>query len=299
MPKAKSKTGTKDEDIHGIINPDKARAHVEAMDKLMIKIGAEVRESVAPGLLDMILGDLKQVLSNLIPQMQLADIVTVAQAIRDKNFNTLLPKSDEIEKILEEKLSSEDIPEAAEVLKITQREDKMSEQDQELVAELFSNLEVAHEHAAIACGLLSRLSRTLNPEQLITIVQASIRPLVQLTTPVALETLHGTKDPQELPEDKPERVKILLTPDAQATLLQRKKPNSPTRLLAATYAYKILNKFGSGTTQRALQETYHVKAKQLATCITGRKYLGGADRKRKSSGGDEGASTSKRPTDGQ
>ena len=128
--------------------------------------------------------------------MQLADTVTVAQAIRDKNFDTLLPKSDEIDKILEEKLSSEDIPEAAEVLKITQREGKMSEPwDQELVAELFSNLEVAHEHAAIACGLLSRLSRTLKPEQLMTIMQASIRPLVQISTPVALETLCGAQRP--------------------------------------------------------------------------------------------------------
>ena len=298
MPKARSKTGTKDEDIHGIINPDEARAHVEAMEKLM-KIEAEVRESAAPGLLDIILGDLKDVLSNLIPQMQLADIVTVSKAIRDKNFNTLLPKSDVIDKILEEKLSSEDIPEAAEVLKTTQREGKMSEQDQELVPELFSNLEVAHEHAAIACGLLSRLSRTLKPDQLLTIVQASIRPLVQLTTPVALETLCGTKDPQELPDDQPERVKILLTPDAQAILLQKEKPNSPTRLLAATYAYKILNKFGPGTTQRSLQETYQVKAKQLATCITGCKYLGGADRKRRSSGSDKGASSSKKPTDSQ
>ena len=299
MPKARSKTGTEDEDIHGIINLDEARAHVEAMEKLMMKIEAEVRESIAPGLLDTILGDLKDVLSNIIPQMQLADIVMVSKAIRDKNFNTLLPKSDVMDKILEEKLSSEDIPEATEVLKTAQREGKMSEQDQELVAELFSNLEVAHEHAAIACGLLSRLSRTLKLEQLLTIVQVSIRPLVQLTTPVALETLGGTKDPQELPEDQPERVKILLTPDAQATLLQREKPNSPTRLLAATYAYKILNKFGPGTMQRGLQETYQVKAKQLATCITGRKYLGGADRKRKSSGGDEGASSSKKPTDSQ
>ena len=299
MTKARSKTGTEDEDIHGIINPDEAREHVEALEKLMTKIEAEVRKSAAPGLLDTILGDLKDVLSNLIPQMQLADIVTVSKAIRDKNFNTLLPKSDAIDEILEEKLSSEEIPEAAEVLKSAQREGKMSQQDQELVAELFSNLEVAHEHAATACSLLSRLSRTLKLEQLLTIVKASIRPLVQLTTPIALETLCGTKDPQELPDDQPERVKILLTPDAQATLLQKEKPNSPTRLLAATYAYKILNKFGPGTMQRGLQETYQVKAKQLATCIPGRKYLGGADRKRKSSGSDEEASSSKKPTGSQ
>ena len=211
MPKARSKTGTKDEDIHGIINPDEARAHVEAMEKLMTKIEAEVRESAVPGLLDTILGDLKDVLSNLIPQMQLADIMTVSKAIRDQNFNTLLPKSDVIDKLLKEKLSSEDIPEAAKVLQTAQRKGKMSQQDQELVAELFSNLEVAHKHATTACGLLSRLSRTLKPEQLLTIVKASIRPLVQLTTPIALETLCGTKDPQELPDDQPERVKILLT----------------------------------------------------------------------------------------
>ena len=299
MPKAKSKTGNEEEDIHGTINPDKARAHVEAMEKLMMKIEVEVRESTTPGLLDTILGDLKDVLSNLIPQMQLADIVTVSKAIRNKNFSTLLPKSDVIDQILKEQLSSRDIPEASEVLKTAQREEKMSQQDQKLVAELFSNLEVAHDHAATACGLLSRLSRKLKLEQLLTIVKASIRPLVQLTTLIALETLCETKEPQELPDDQPERVKILLTPDAQATLLQKEKPNSPTRLLAATYAYKILNKFGPGTTQRGLQETYQVKAKQLATCITGCKYLGRADRKRKSSGGDEGASSSKKPTGSQ
>ena len=94
-------------------------------------------------------------------------------------------------------------------------------------------------------------------------------------------------------------MRILLTPDPWATLLQREKPNSATRLLAATYTYKILNTFGPGTTQRGLQETYQVKAKQLATCITGHKYLGGADRKMKSSGGDEGAPSSKKPTGSQ
>ena len=89
-------------------------------------------------------------------------------------------------------------------------------------------------------------------------------------------------------------MRILLTPDPRATLLQREKPNSTTRLLAATYSYKIFNKFGSGTTQRGFQETYQVKAKQLATCITGHKYLGGADHKRKASGSDEGAPSSKK-----
>ena len=71
----------------------------------------------------------------------------------------------------------------------------------------------------------------------------------------------------------------MLTPNPQASLLCKEKINSATRLLAATYTFKILNKFGPGTTQKQIQEDYLVKPKQLSLCLTGRKYLGGSDRK--------------------
>ena len=205
MPKANLKsTGADEEDIHRYINPEEARAHIEALEKLMTKIEDEVEKPNTSGLLDTVLADLKDILSNLTPTMQLADISTVSKAIRDKNYNVLLPKSDMIDQILEEIISSEDMPEAPDVLKTAQREGKMSQEDQKLVAELFSNLEVAHNHTTTACGLLSRLSRTLKPEQLLMIVRASIRPLIQLSAPTALETLCKTKKPQELPDEQPE-----------------------------------------------------------------------------------------------
>ena len=71
----------------------------------------------------------------------------------------------------------------------------------------------------------------------------------------------------------------MLAPDPMAPLLRKEKTNSPTRLLAATYSFKILNKFGGGATQKQMQEEYQVKAKQLALCLTRKKYLGGSDRK--------------------
>ena len=64
-----------------------------------------------------------------------------------------------------------------------------------------------------------------------------------------------------------------------APLLRKEKTNSSTRLLVATYSFKILNNFGGGATQRQIQEEYQVKLKQLALCLTGKKYLGGSDRK--------------------
>ena len=61
------------------------------------------------------------------------------------------------------------------------------------------------------------------------------------------------------------------------------------------FAYKLLGKFSDGATQCDMQWKFNVKAKQLATCIMGHKYLGGSDckpstKKHKASGKE--ASTS-------
>ena len=131
---------------------------------------------------------------------------------------------------------------------------------------------------ATACRLLSRLSRTLKPPQLLTIIQASIRLLIQLKMLTALETTTTPKKPRELPDEREERVKLMLTPNPQAPLLCKEKANSETGLLTATYAFKILNRFGASTTQKQMQETYLVKPKQFSSCLMGRKYLGSSDR---------------------
>ena len=81
----------------------------------------------------------------------------------------------------------------------------------------------------------------------------------------------------ELPDDKGARVKITMTPNPKVECLHKEKDNSPTRLLAATFAYKILCKFVNGTMQWEMQKQYNVKAKQLTTCITGHEYLGGSN----------------------
>ena len=230
-------------------------------------------------ILENVLSDMKEVLANLTPTMQLVDTSTVSWAIRYKNFNVLLPRSDTLDQTLEEILLSEELPEASEVLRMVQMKGEILKDDQKIVAELFSNLEVAHDHMATACGLLSRLSRTLKPAQLLTIIKASIRPLIQLNTLTTLETPSTQEKLQELPDEQQERVKLMLTPDPQASLLHKEKVNSATRLLTATYTFKILNKFRASTTQKQMQGTYLVKPKQLSSCLMGRKYLGGSDRK--------------------
>ena len=73
--------------------------------------------------------------------------------------------------------------------------------------------------------------------------------------------------------------------------INQEKINSSTRLLVATFTFKVLNRFGGSTMLRKIQEVYDVWPKQLPACATGKKYLGGSDRrtlerKRKTSGDD-------------
>ena len=111
------------------------------------------------------------------------------------------------------------------------------------------------------------------------VIKANIRPLIQLNTAAGLNTATATSRTPDLPQNQAERIELMIVPDPEASRLKKEKINSPTRLLVSTYAFKTLNRFGNGTTQRRMQEQYQVTAKQLVACITRRKYLGGTDNK--------------------
>ena len=229
MPKAHSKSSTPpppEEDPQGSINPVKARAHADLLDRIMTMIEEQVERKDTADLLERAINDIKEGLTNLTPTMQLADQSTVMRAVRDKCFNVLLPRSDKLDQILEEIIPNEDITGAPDVIQAAQQGGDMSEADQKIMAELFESLEIAHDQIATACGLLGRLSRTLRPDQLMTIIRASIRPLIQLKALTTIDTETAPKKPPKLPEDQSDRVKIMLVPDPMAPLLKKEKVNS-------------------------------------------------------------------------
>ena len=139
---------------------------------------------------------------------------------------------------------------------------------------------MAHDSLAKASSILGRLSRSLSSKQLLMVLKASICPLIQINVlEIFWKDPAITKQRIDLPEDTHRRVKLTMTPDPMTEAMRHENINSPTHLLAATLAYKILKKFRAGTTQKEMQERYGVRPKQLAFYITRRKYLGGMDRK--------------------
>ena len=108
---------------------------------------------------------------------------------------------------------------------------------------------MAHSELASACSVLSHFSGTLNPRQLMGVLQASTRPLIQVKTTSAFIEPDVPGKTTELPEDLEERVKLLMMPNPTARSLKDEKINSLTRLLVVTWVYRVSNVFSKGTTQ--------------------------------------------------
>ena len=218
------------------------------------------------------------------------------RATKDPTCLAICPQTEEIKGLLEEVIPSEEIPSRESVSTSLSEEDNLLDNDRELIRELFETLKTAYDNIGRACGLIGVLSQSLKPRQLFTLLKACVRPIVHINAlSKFIEQIGHEAKPQEFPDDQGERIRLTMIPDAESQFIRKEKPNSLLCLLAATSAFKILNFFRTGVTQRKLQELFDVKAKQLALCITGWKYMGGSERKRKSSRSEDEPSTSKRP----
>ena len=273
MPKAHRKsTGEEEEDVplHGATNEEEAKIYSNGLDDIIIQMGADVKDELFDAMKDAII-KYKEAIASMFPNMETANPNTVWMVVKDKVRLCICPQSQKNENTLECMVSDDKVPQAAEVLG---KVEEVTQEERELIRELFDLLEVAHSHLAAACSTLSRLSSTLRTTQLMTILDAGIRLLIQIKTTAALKLCDTPKETGGLPDDPEERVELMMLPNPTARTIRDEKMNSPARLLAATWAYQVSNVFGKGSTQCKIQEAYRVQTKQLSACIIGRKYLG-------------------------
>ena len=113
IPKVTCKTGStgeSDNDPGGVVNPREAEDHANNLELIMASIEEWVKAGNTRGLLDETLRGIKARLATMTPAMEAAHIDTVTQSIRDKDFKVLSPRSDEVEKLLEEILPGDEMP---------------------------------------------------------------------------------------------------------------------------------------------------------------------------------------------
>ena len=136
-----------------MINTLEAKVYADGLDQVMVMIQESVVLDNSDKLTEAAIDKMKTTLVMTLPTMHEADMLTMVKAIRDKGFRVLLPRSIEVDKLLEEILPTEDLPKMAEVLQAVGAKEELSESDQLLLAELFDALEVAHNQLAMVCSL--------------------------------------------------------------------------------------------------------------------------------------------------
>ena len=236
-------------EVHGIINPNEAAIPVHSLDEAMILLEAQITTGEEKNIMEDTVIKFREAISQVIPNIAEADIKKVTDAISDPTCLVLRPKTEAREELLEVMMPSEDAPGGDEVMASIQGETPLNKNQRDLLRELFEDLEMAHEHTARACSVLAHLSLSLIAPQLVATLKVVTHPLIQVN---ALEGLMDkVKIPRkaELPDDMGARVQLTMTPNPQSKHMRNEKDNSPTWLLAATLAYKILCRFGNGTMQ--------------------------------------------------
>ena len=176
----------------------------------------------------------------------------------------------------------EEIPLGEEFLRKLPERTRRAE-EMAFITDIFEHAAQAHQHLSEVCTNVAALAKITDRMTLMTVINGAVWPLVQLNIPEGfLNPLEDRKAPTS-EEEKKEKVKKTVLPVPDATCLKHEPRNGPTRILTAAVWLKLSHKyFNEGTTKEACDERFLVRAKQLSRVLTGWKYLGGTQaRKRK------------------
>ena len=150
------------------------------------------------------------------------------------------------------------------------------------IVDIFSHVAQAHQHLSEVCANVAALAKITDKTTLMSVINGAVWPLVQLNIPEGF--LNPIEDKKALTseEEKKEKVKKTVLPIPDATCLKHEPRNGPTRILTVALWLKMSHKYFNEGTAREACKQFNIRAKQLSRVLTGRKYLGGTQaRKRK------------------
>ena len=207
------------------------------------------------------------------------DTAIILDTIPDKACDTFLAHPEEAVHRVQQRVSSDEIPDGPEVLSRMRLQgnlpcfDKMGQQT---VTRLFGHLQDAHNHMAEVAKSIVNISEVSSPEQFTFVLQLSVRPIVQLKIPPHLSAPTELKfererlTPEELTE---ENCCNLILPRPFHPKFAKLDFKDPTRCLAAAAHFLIRKElFNSKCTQLHVAKVFAVAEKKLHLTISRRKY---------------------------
>ena len=151
------------------------------------------------------------------------------KSIQDPTCLALREQTEEVIAKLEEILLESETASGGDVIKSIHDVEALTKEQQHDIAEIFDNLEIAHEYLGRSCRLMGALLRSLSSKQLLLLLKASIRPLIQINMLAGfLDEPKASVMGRSLLETKDDRVLATRTPTPLSETLKNEKVNSPT-----------------------------------------------------------------------
>ena len=203
----------------------------------------------------------------------------ILDTIPDKACDAFLAHPEEAAHRVQQRVSSDEIPDGPEVLSRMRLQGNLpcfDKKGQQAVTTLFGHLQDAHNHMAEVAKAIVNVSEVSSPEQFTFVLQLAVRPIVQLKIPPHLSAPTELKfererlTPEELTE---ENCCNLILPRPFHLKFAKLDFKDPTRCLAAAAHFSIRKElFNSKCTQLHVTKVFAVAEKKLHPAISGRNY---------------------------
>ena len=157
-------------------------------------------------------------------------------------------------------------------------EKQQRREEKEIIMSIFDHTSEALAHLSTTAVHFSSLAKITHRDTLHLVMNAAIWPLVQLNLP---EKFLNLADAVPLMTEEQRRAKVERTilPRHDVACMVHKPRNGSTHILAAAVWLKLRRKFFNQGTTKEVCELFDMRAKQLSLVITGKKYLGGMQKK--------------------
>ena len=173
----------------------------------------------------------------------------------------------------------DDIPSGPELLKQLPTDKRYTKEIKDSVTSIFNHIANAHSEASLAAANIAALAKMADAETLDTVLRAAVRPLVQINWPERYLSLTADPKPTSPEEERKKKIIANLLPNSEAIQIRNEPKNNPTRLLAVVTYFKLRRLFLGEGTMRETEERFQVHSKQLSKLLSGKRYLGGKDKK--------------------
>ena len=152
--------GEEEEEIalHGMANPEEAKRHTSSLEDVLDKLEESIRDGTMEGKMKITIERFKSAIMEIAPYMEEAKVASILKSIKDISCMPLMLLTSDHKERLEAMMPELEIPDLKDTLAQVKQLGELTQEQKEVMGELFDELEIAHESLAKASSTLGRLS---------------------------------------------------------------------------------------------------------------------------------------------